>query len=343
MLKAKRKSFSFNLNFKAIKNPKVIGLILFFIILGALPVALYEVQQQQTNQQHAAQGCTPYNGTNWCEGNQHYTCDNGGIIVYINPVANTCTSTITSFQSAMDISAGGTNKGAYTIHWGWLSNVCTSGGICDQTNGTDKMTPVSGTLSGSSSTRAQSAHTSPPSPFTGQACGIYQNDFGFYVTRNSDGHQVCGISLGANLNITNNNATWCSVKACTLATPTPTHAPSPTPSRPPTATPTGGITATPTIPIDTPTDTPAPTASPSATPTIPPTLTPTGTLTPTATPTVTPTNNPTNTPPPGSTPTPTIIVVNPTLPPTGPGSTLLTVGLLGVAISVLGMALLLGF
>ena len=345
MLKAKRSSPFGNFNTAVFKSAKFWGIFVFLVILAALPVALYEVQQQQTSQQHAAGGCTPHYGTNWCEGNQHYTCDGGGIIVYINPVLNSCSSTTTSFQSAMGISAGGTNPGGYTIHWGWLSNFCTTTSPgCDQNNTTNKITPLSGSLSGSSSITAKSATTSPSGQFAGQACGAYQNDFGFYVTKNSNNQQVCGISLGNSLDVTNNNATWCTVKTCTVTqpTPTPTHIPTPTP--------TGRPTATPTLPVDTPTETPppsaTPTSSPSATPTftITPTftVTPTGTLTPTQSPTPTPTGAPTDTPVPGTSPTPTIIVVRPTLPPTGPSNTLVVIGLVGVAISVLGMALLIG-
>lgn len=272
-----------------------------FVIAGILGfITLYNPIQQE----HASCGGHPTGpGGNWCEGNQQYTYDNGGIIVYINPQQNSCSSRTTSFSASMNVSGGGTNPGGYTIHWGWLNNFCTAPGQCDNSNSSDTTGMATGSLSGNSSTTATSASLSPSGSFAGLACGDYQADFGFYVIRNRDRANVGGISLG-DLNNTNNNATWCNTgNTCNppTATPTPTNTPTPTstptPTNTPTPTVTPGPTATPTPPVDCDGDQDASDpaedqeCAPTSTPT--PTVTPTGTITPTQTPT------PTMTPVPG--------------------------------------------
>ena len=129
-------------------------------------------------------------------------------------------------------------------------------------------------------------------------------------------------------------------------TPIPTRAPTPTntPTPKPTATPTPKPTAT-----LTPTNTPVPTATSVPTPTDTPVPGVTVTITPTNTPVPTATSvpTPTDTPVPGATATPTpiqstVIVQNPTLPPAGPSSTLINIGIAGIIIAIIGGLLLLG-
>jgi hypothetical protein len=122
------------------------------------------------------------------------------------------------------------------------------------------------------------------------------------------------------------SAPYSAVAACPVVSPTPT------------------ITPTPTL---TPTETPAPTPTP--TPTLTPTDTPTPTVTEASTPT--PITSATNTPDsttnvtnaPTNTPTPTQIAESkPTLPPTGPSTTLIHVGFGGILIAIIGGLLLFG-
>lgn len=165
---------------------------------------------------------------------QHYTC--GGVVVYIDPTfeSPSCTSgtnsSAASYQSGMRIWATGATSD-YTIHYNWASFVCPteSSGPCLQ----------HGTALGNTAhnlTQAFTAYSqvrSAISPFTGQACGYYQNDFGFYVQKNSTSQVFCSINLN-NLGNTNNNASWCHTgRNCQAPTATPT-----VPVTPPTATPT---------------------------------------------------------------------------------------------------------
>lgn len=343
MLKAKSNSLSSKLSF--FKNPKVLSIILVLFILAALPVTLFEVKQQQQTQQHAT----------FFTGQQQYYC-NSNLTVILTPISETpsaCStgsySGLTSYTSSIKLSAKSGSSGTYTLHWNWATFFCpveNSKNPClTYPTGTARTT----TFTGTSSITMTSDTRSPISPYSGQACGYYQNDFGFYIT-DSSGNKLCTSIVDLSpqaLGVLNNNASWChSGKTCTTVQPTPTPTKSPTPSPTGGATPTPTKSPTPTRPVTlTPTFTPSPTASPSATAT--PTITPTGTLTPTQSPTPTPTGNPTatptNTPVPGASPTPTVIVVRPTLPPTGPSNTFVAIGLIGVAISVLGIALLVGF
>lgn len=139
---------------------------------------------------------------------------------------------------------------------------------------------------------------------------------------------------------------------------TPTLTPTPTETVTDTPTPTGTITITPEE-TATPTITPAETSTPTLTPTLTLTLTPTPTntvtLTPTPTSLVTDTPTPTgiivtNTPTPttgvGNSPTSTTVPTqvssdaNISLPPAGPSSTLLNLGIVGIVILLIGGLLL---
>lgn len=295
---------------KSQKFQKIAAIVILLLILALLPVLLWQVKQQQVINQNAA----------FLEGQQHYACND--ITVYLTPGTNdTCSSgtnaSLTSYQTTMYISATGSNKGKYTVHWKWAQFWCNSAattGACTD-NGTE-MSEQSANLG--STVTAASATTRPISPYTGQACGAYQFDFGFYVT-DSSGKWVCGLSTMKDLANTNNNASFCHTgKTCTSTTPTPTVTPSPTPeiTITPTDSPTPGLTITPT---DTPTDTPTPGL------------------------TVTPTDTPT----PGTTvtDTPTIVTTTPkpTLPPTGPSNTLVNIGIIGGIITIVGLAVAIGF
>jgi len=119
---------------------------------------------------------------------------------------------------------------------------------------------------------------------------------------------------------------WAVLTGCgnpVIGTPNETPTPTPTPTIP------GDTpTPTPTIPGDTPTPTVTPTNGPSSTPTPTSEITPTPTL-----PGDTPTPpRSTNTPPP---PTNTV-TVPPTIPPSGPGDTFVGIGIVGMALTVIG-------
>jgi hypothetical protein len=219
----------------------------------------------------------------WLEGAQQYSCDGGKVVVHIDPASEnpSCStgtnSTATHYQTGMNVSATGATSD-YTIHWGWASYWCQNSSTSPCL---DHSVVNASSHALSSSFIAYSQDRGATGSFAGQACGVYQNDFGFYVTKNSTNATVCGISLN-NLGNTNNNAAWCNTRGTCQA---PTNTP-----MPPTATPTQPEqpTATPTLP-EQPTATPTqPEQQPTATPT------PTGVVA-TATPTGTNTNNCDNT------------------------------------------------
>ena len=339
MLKAKSSSPLSNVKLSFFKSIKFWGLFAFLVVLAGLPVALYEVQQQQTSQQHAATENYP-------------NMDVCGNLVAIspkvaeNPVCGTPSNPVasTSFdQYSTDVSVQNQGSATITVTFTWEKYWCNykssaglfCGGPDDPNHSGTTHTQQTKTV-----TLAKGDTVDLPSGINQakQACGTFQNDLTFSYTLNGKRCGPGNHSTGVSFSTMNWGFCQTSNPLCAM-TPTPTVSP--------TITPTTTITPTETItPTDIPSDTPSPTASPSATPTstppATPTVTPTGTLTPTLSPTVTPTGVPTNTPPPGSTPTPTIIVVRPTLPPTGPSNTIVAIGLVGVAISVLGLALLIG-
>ncbi|HET9947138.1 MAG TPA: hypothetical protein VFQ63_03680 [Patescibacteria group bacterium] len=300
----------------------------------------------------------------WGNGDdQHYQCG-AYLRVILHPLNDSCStgtsSSLTSYSSSMTLKAQNDSnfhsQGAYTVKWGvasyWcptedphapcLSHLDENGGI--HTSGLTGDNAAYATLTGGTSSSGQ---------FAGQACGYYQNDFGFYVyDNNRPGTILCGIYPLAvsSLGNTNNDASWCHTgHTCTVPTPTPTVTPRPTatptvtPRLTATPTPTGRPTATPT-PTGRPTATPTPsgTPTPTATPTVTvtPTMTPTGTLTPTASPTPTatptvtdtPTMTPTGTitPMPSATPTPLPAAPITQIPKTGPSALIWLLELVGV-------------
>ena len=313
-------------SFKTQGFQKIAAFVVLFLIIALLPILLWQVKQQQTINQNAA----------FIKGQQQYPCND--IVVYITPDTNDNCSTgtnpqLTSYQSTILISATGANKSKYTVHWKWAQFWCnsaaTNGACLDGESDTSEQSGNLGNTITASSQRRQASGS-----FAGQACGFYQNDFGFYVT-NSSGQWVCGISTMKDLKNTNNNAAFChTTNVCSGPTPTPTiPQDTPTPTIP-------EDSPTPTLPVDSPTptltiDTPTPTI-PQDTPN--PSATPTPTSNPTDTPTPTTPDQPTDTPT-------TVIVTNtpkPTLPPTGPGNTIVSVGLIGAAIVVIGLAFAIG-
>lgn len=301
----------------------------------------------------------------WGNGaDQHYQCG-ANLRVILHPLADSCpsgtNSSLTSYSSSMTLKAQNDSNfhstGAYTVHYGVASYWCSTenSGPCLQNLNQNGGVHTGGLTGNNSAYVTLTGGTHSSGQFSGQACGYYQNDFGFYVTDNSTGKYVCGIYplSVSNLGNTNNDASWCHTgKTCTVptptpthvptATPTPTHAPTPTPTHVPSATPTptGRPSATPTptcTPTATPTVTTTPTATPTPTETLTPTETPTGTLTPTATPTVTstptetltPTNTPTGTLTPTATVTQAVLGVSET-PKTGPSALVWLLELVGV-------------
>lgn len=152
--------------------------------------------------------------------NQYYACQGTNITVHIDPQADSCSggfnSSLTSYHSTMHVYATGNNLADYTIHWGWAGNFCTEGNASKCINSNPAMT--TGSLSANNSVYATSPKLAPTGQYAGLACGSYQTDFGFYVTRNSDNQTMCGISL-SNLNYTNNNAGYCHTgNTCTVKT-----------------------------------------------------------------------------------------------------------------------------
>ena len=335
MLKAKSSSPFSKLSWSLFKNPKFLGLLSLLIIVGGLPIALYEVQQQQEIRQRAA--TQNYTNMDVC-GNLVALGGPGGVTespscgTPSNPVSST---TFDKYSTSVVVQNNGSATITVTFTWEkyWCDYKSSAGQFC---GGPDDPNH-NGTLHTQQPQTATLAHGQTVTLNSGvnqarDACGIFQNDLTFSYTL---GSRTCGPgnpSTGRRFSTMNWGYCETSNPTCILPsdTPTPTV---------PTNTPTSTLTPPPSdtpIPSDTPTPTASPSATPTNTPAFTPTVTPTGTLTPTLSPT------PTLTPPPGSTPTPTIIVVKPTLPPTGPGNTLIAVGLIGVAISVIGIALLIG-
>lgn len=289
------------------KTQKIIAIILFLILLAAIPLTLkFGVQQQQQTEQKASSQVPRQ---------QQYACGNFLTVILSTPIETPdCTgnggnlSGLTSFKTSIIVKAKDGSQGAYQVKWAWAQFWCPTEDPSKPCLDNGTLASGQGGLTGNNTAfvTADSAVKTPTDAFKGQACGYYQNDFGFQVfDNNAPDKQLCGVSLDLNaLASTNNNASWChSTVTCKVTTPTPTLTTTPTP--------------TPTVTI---------------------------TTTPTPTPTVTIT--PTSTPGPTSTPTPTIGITvtptpRPTLPPTGPNNTILGIGLAGAAAAIIGAALLL--
>ncbi len=333
MLKARR-SFAFNFSF--FKDPRFIGLALLCFILGALPFTLFQLKQQQTTTQRAST-------TTWNNGND--TCGKVHVFFYSEvPNCSSGTALISSYSTSVQLTSldGASHQVNYLFESFWCQATSELGDGVNPASCIKRVKNNPGTTTVSSSSKPIIASVTQTSTERGfAACGVYQTDFSFTIAGTSCHFGYSALDTNPNHPVM--AAGYCNTNA-TCVVPSNTPPPTATPTIPvntPTNSPTPLPSDTP-VPSSTPTDTPTdtPTGTPSAT--VTPTVTPTGTLTPSATPTITPTGNPTATPTPPSTPPPTVIVVKPTLPPTGPSSTLLSIGLVGVALSVLGMIFLLG-
>lgn len=293
---------------------KIIALILFVILLIAIPLTLkFGVQQQQNTQQHAA----------WFTGQQEYYC-NQALTVELIPLPEDpqeCQSGTFSnanhFQTTVLVKAKQGSQGAYTVKWRWLSFWCPNEDphapcVFSNAGATADTGVQTGGLTGENSAfvTAKSSMIAVPSQYAGQTCGYYQTDFAFYVYDNTDQATLLCTKISASqlsdanyIVDTNNNAAWCHTNTTCTST----------------------------------------TVTPSPTPTVP--VTPTNTPTPTITPTPGVTSTPTPTPGPTATPTPILSVTptpRPTLPPTGPGNTIVGIGIAGAAAAVIGTVLFLG-
>lgn len=295
----------------------------------------------------------------WAAGqDMHYQCG-PNLRVILHPLNDNCPtgfSSISSYHSSMVLYAQNDSAfhstGSYTVKWGVASYWCPTDNFtatCLQ-NLNENGGVHTGSLTGNnSSTVTLTGGTSSSGQFAGQACGHFQNDFGFYLYDNNHPSTVLCTAIYplnvADLGNTNNDASWCHTgRTCTPPTPTPTRVPTatPTPTKVPTATPYPTKTPTPTpYATKTPTPTPYVTNTPTPTPyaTNTPTMTPTGTLTPTYAPTATPTDTvtptetltPTGTitPVPSATPTPLPPAPLTQTPSTGPSALVWMLELVG--------------
>lgn len=331
--------------FAFLKNPQFWGLVSLGFALIMIPIIVYvALPKQQEVRQHAAfytgqqqYYCAPHLGVILNVGGEQPPCSNG-----VNPNAAT-------YQSTVAIAPQSWSSGQYKIHWMWAQYWCAdpnTSPCLDHFSGAEHVVDFN---AGSGQTVTMQSDARGPVGFPPQACGVYQNDFGFYITDNSDSsqkHLCTNVVLDNSLGTTNNNAAWCKTGNSCNVPPTNTPIPPPTNTPiPPTNTPVP--TGTPVPPTDTPgvTITPTDTPPPGTTPTDTPTPTVTPTPPPGSTPTLTSTPGPTATPGPSATPTvtPRYSTPHPTLPPTGPdGNALVGVGLAGVVIALLGGILILG-
>lgn len=337
--------------FKSPNFKKYASFSLLAVLLIAIPLLVYEItnlQNTQTINQHAA-WVVPQTQTYYCNSALTVTLALGGIggnySVAESPDCSSGFNKVSSFQSSVIIKQKSGSVGAYAVHWMWAQFWCQNPNASPcLDNGSGQEHVVGLDTAQNPTIVAQSDVRQANAPYTGQACGVYQNDFGFYITDNSDPNKthLCTTNIvlsTSGLGNRNDNASWCNTQTQCIVqstpTPTPTHIPTPTDTPIPSATPTVPPSDTPTIiPSDTPTETPTPGLT--ITPTDTPTMTPTGTLTPTNTPTPTTPNQPTNTP---VAPT---VTPKPTLPPTGPGNVFVSTGLVGAAIVVIGLVFAIG-
>lgn len=317
--------------FKSQKVQKFLAFGLLLTILVAIPLTLSQVGQHQIYQPRAK---NTYTG-----GAGDYPCGSATIKIYGIETPDCPSGTVTGMtsygaQAAIGLETGST--GDYTVQWKWETFFCgvfptptpgATGACLDN----PKIATGSDTIS-ATKTIFPGVSTQPSAWGFNGACGAYQFDLGFKVL-NSSGQEICNYHYDDNLGSSNAFYTNCTTGLTCQNTP-PTNTPTP-PVTPPTDTPTPGVTIT---------DTPTPGITVTDTPTPGLTVTPTNTPGPTATPN--PSASPTPTGNPTATPTNTIIVHNnppkPTLPPTGPGNTIVSIGLVGLVIAVAGLALSVG-
>ncbi|HYK08361.1 MAG TPA: hypothetical protein VEW42_02590 [Candidatus Eisenbacteria bacterium] len=288
------------------KVQKILAFILLLVLVIAIPLTVWFGKQQQQTQQKAS--TQVWNGGTACGvhvafENESPSCPGGSKVA-------TDTYTTTVRLTSAD---GSTHAVNYLFESFWCKDTSELGDGVNPTSCIKRVKNNNQTISvgpGAGVTVTSAVQTASSYGF-GTACGVYQTDFSFTVGSCHFGYSALDPSPAHPVLA----AGYCNTgQTCSPPTATPT-----TPVTPPTATPTAPVTpptATPTTPV-TPTMTPAPSTTP----------------TPTSPPTVTPTN------PPGPTNTP--VPPKPTLPPTGPGDTILGVGLAGVAAVVIGTLVIL--
>lgn len=287
---------------------KIIAIILFVILLGAIPLTLkFGVQEQQNTEQKA--------NTELYKGG----LDSCGHIKVssITETPSACSNNghpdLTSYTTtAFIVSADGGTYQNVSVKWYgfWCRSASELGG--DPTNKyaclkNEQDATKTITVSGSPQSFAVTVNPVEAGVNYG-ACGRYQTDFVLSYTYNGKqctfGSSPFDFSTSAN--VLGYGYCWAKTADCV--------GPSATPTLTPTSTPTPEITLTET-----------------------PTLTPTLEITDTPTPTdVTGTPIPSDTPTPGPTFSPS---PKPTLPPTGPDNTIVGIGLAGAAAAIIGTIL----
>lgn len=308
---------------KTQRTQKLLAIFLLLVLLVAIPLTIWFGSQQQNVVQKAnvelyrggLDSCGHIKVSSITE--DPATCVNNG-----RPDLTSYTTT--AFVVSAD---GGTYPNVQFKWFGfWCKNAAELGG--DPTNSfacLKNEQDATKTVTVSSTAQSFAITVNPVEAGVNYgACGRYQTDFVLSYTLNG---KSCTFGTSpfdqtTTANVLGYGFCWAKVADCVAPTVTPT----PTVPLTPTETVTPTATATPT-------DTPTPTPTISVTPTATPTPTPTGIVTPTDTPTITVS--------PTSTPAPTVVVVKPTLPPTGPGNIILTIGLFGVVLAAVGTVIIL--
>lgn len=277
---------------------KILAIVLILFLLVIIPLTLSALKTPTVTTNHAAFQVP---------GQQHYSCG-PSLTLLLTPLPESpdCSGNsgyvhgLTSFQSGVVLKAQTGSVGAYTVHWMWVQFWCAT---------EDPHAPCYDNMT----TRTDQ---------TSDERGITGNGHQYVTAMSSvkspaNGYSACGYYQNdfgfAVYNNDNPNQMLCgeTLDANSIAHSTNNNASwchsgvvcsAVTPTSTPTPTPTQGVTPTPTL---------------------------------------TPTPGPSTTPTPGPTATPTIgvtVTPGPTLPPTGPGNTLLGVGLAGIVSAIVGTA-----
>ncbi|HEX7042615.1 MAG TPA: hypothetical protein VF189_05180 [Patescibacteria group bacterium] len=295
------------------KVQKIIAIVLFIILLAAIPFTLkFGVQQQQNTQQKATTEL--YKGGLDSCGHIKVT----SITETPSECVNNGRPDLTSYTTtAYIVSADGGTYQNVNVKWFgfWCKNASELGGDPTNSYACLKNEQDNTKVLTITSTAQSFAVTVNPveSGVNYGACGRYQTDFTLSYTYNGKSctFGTSPFDFSTTANVLGYGYCWAKTADCVGPSLTPTLTPEVTD----TPTPTLEITDTPT-PTQQITDTPTPTQQITDTPT--------------------PTQGITDTPTPGPTAT---ITPRPTLPPTGPGDTILGIGLAGVAAAVIGTIL----
>ena len=325
--------------FSFFKNPKLFTILGFLVILLAIPITISQLQvsTKQVVRQNASY-----------TGDLQDSCGNLKVD-FLGESPNACLSnsyqaSMTSHNSSARLTLTHDISGSIIVDWISESHWCATRGNLTGSSCLDNPHAQQGQCTISNGSRTcviPATGLQSGGPYTGQACGYYQDDFAFNYHAGSYGGQGCHYGSYNDVKNSPGGATYCNAGDCHNPTPTPQATSTPVP---PTNTP--GPTSTPVPPTSTPlpTETPVPTATSTPFPTDTPF--PSGTPSPTSTPNPSATPTPTNTPGATNTPNPQVFVTNtpkPTLPPTGPeNNSILLAGFAGIAIAVIGSALFFG-